>query len=69
MAGTSLAQSNGVEAKVPFPFAVGDKVLPAGSYTITPKSSQLLVIKNRDRTASALSLFQEDEKKSQTVES
>ena len=37
MAGTSFAQSNGVAAKVPFPFAVGDKVLPAGSYTLQAK--------------------------------
>jgi hypothetical protein len=63
MAGTSFAQSYGVAAKIPFPFSVGDKVLPAGSYTIREKSS-LLMIKNRDQSAAALSLFHEDGKKS-----
>jgi hypothetical protein len=60
MAGTSFAQSNGVAAKVPFSFAVGDKVLPAGSYTLKSKSSHVLMIKNRDQSASALILFHED---------
>jgi hypothetical protein len=64
MAGTSFAQSNGVAAKVPFPFAVGDKVLPAGYYTITPKSSHVLMIRNRDQNAAAVSLVQEDGKRS-----
>jgi hypothetical protein len=64
MAGTSFAQSIGVAAKIPFPFAVGDKVLPAGSYTITPKSSHVLMIKNREQTAAAFILFREDGKKS-----
>jgi hypothetical protein len=64
MAGTSFAQSNGVAAKVPFPFAVGDKVLPAGYYTLKSKSSHVLMIKNPDQSAAALILFQEDGKKS-----
>ncbi len=64
MAGTSFAQSTGVAAKVPFPFAVGDKVLPAGTYTLMPKSSHVLMVKNYEQGASALILFQEDGKKS-----
>jgi hypothetical protein len=53
LAGTSYAQSNGVWAKVPFAFTVGDKVLPAGTYTIKPESAQVVVIKNHDRPAEA----------------
>jgi hypothetical protein len=63
MAGTSFAQSYGVAAKIPFAFSVGDKVLPAGSYTIKENSS-LLMIRNRDQKTVVLSLFHEDGKKS-----
>ncbi len=31
----AFAQSGGVRAKVPFPFAVSGKILPAGEYTMT----------------------------------
>jgi hypothetical protein len=31
----ALAQSGGVRAKVPFQFAVSEKILPAGEYTMT----------------------------------
>jgi hypothetical protein len=62
MAGTSFAQSNGVAAKIPFAFSVGDTVLPAGSYTIKENSS-LLTIWNRDQKTVVLSLFHEDGKR------
>jgi hypothetical protein len=53
LAGTSYAQSNGVWAKVPFAFTVGDKVLPAGTYTIKPDSTHVIVIKNHDHPGEA----------------
>ena len=57
LAGTSYAQSTGVRAKVPFSFTVGDKVLPAGDYTIKSETPQLIMIKNHDHPAdSALTL-------------
>src|ERR1700743_433439 len=34
VAGTSFAQSKTVQAKVPFDFTVGNKLLPSGTYTI-----------------------------------
>lgn len=63
-AGTSFAQSNGVVARVPFAFAVGDKVLPAGTYTVSAKSSQVLEIRNHDQGTSAFSLSRPDSRKS-----
>jgi hypothetical protein len=53
LAGTSYAQSTGVRAEVPFSFAVGDKVLPAGNYTIKSESPHVIVIKNHDHPAEA----------------
>ena len=40
LAGTSFAQSNGVRANVPFDFTVGNKLLPAGTYTIKEESQR-----------------------------
>lgn len=64
MAGTSFAQSNGVRAKVPFAFAVGNKVFPAGTYTITSRSDRMIMIRNLDQTVAALSLVHQDGNKS-----
>src|ERR1700684_4128171 len=60
MAGTSFAQSNGVRANVPFDFTVGDKLLPAGTYTIKEQSDHLIVIKNHDKPIAAISLVKGD---------
>jgi hypothetical protein len=60
LAGTSYAQSIGVRAKVPFAFTVGDKVLPAGDYTIKSESTHLIMIENHDHAGeAALSLVNE----------
>jgi hypothetical protein len=64
MAGTSFAQSNGVKANVPFDFTVGNKLLPAGTYTIKNESSQMIVIKNHDKPITVLSLVTPDGRKS-----
>jgi hypothetical protein len=64
MAGTSFAQSNGVRANVPFDFTVGDKLLPAGTYTIKKASDQLIVITNHDKPIAMLSLVNQDSHRS-----
>jgi hypothetical protein len=64
LAGTSFAQSNGVRANVPFDFTVGNKLLPAGTYTIKNESSQTIVIRNHDKPIAVLSLVKADGKRS-----
>ncbi len=64
MAGTSFAQSNGVRANVPFDFTVGDKLLPAGTYTIKEQSNHLIVIQNHDKPIAMLSLVNGDSNRS-----
>jgi hypothetical protein len=64
MVGTAIAQSYGVKAKVPFDFTVGNKVLPAGTYTIKPASSSVIMISNHDQNVGALSVVNQDSKKS-----
>jgi hypothetical protein len=60
MAGTSFAQSTGVRANVPFDFTVGNKLLPAGTYTIKEQSDHVIVIKNHDKPIAAVSLVNGD---------
>ena len=64
MAGTSFAQSNGVRANVPFDFTVGDKLLPAGTYTIKEQSDHVIVINNHDKPIAAVSLVNGDSNRS-----
>ena len=66
ISGTSFAQSNGVRATVPFDFTVGDKVLPSGTYTIKPESTNpnVIVIRSHDKAFAALSLVHQDDNKS-----
>jgi hypothetical protein len=65
LAGTLFAQSNGVQAKIPFDFTVGNKVLPAGTYTIKSESPQVIIIKNHDHPGnSAFSLVNRSSDKS-----
>ena len=64
MAGTSFAQSNGVRATVPFDFTVGDKLLPAGTYTIKEQSHHVIMIQNHDKPIAMLSLVDGDSNKS-----
>jgi hypothetical protein len=60
MAGTSFAQSTGVRANVPFDFTVGNKLLPAGTYTIKEQSDHVILITNHDKPIAALSLVNGD---------
>ena len=48
-AGTALAQDRAVQATVPFDFTVADKLLPSGTYTITPEASGVIMIENSDK--------------------
>jgi hypothetical protein len=68
LAGHANAQSNGVEATVPFDFTVGDKLLPAGSYILKPgsRTSNMIVVRNRDKAIAALSIAGTDENRSRT---
>jgi hypothetical protein len=54
-AGAAVAQDRGVQANVPFDFTVGNKLLPAGTYTITPASEGVIAIQNRDKHVLILS--------------
>jgi hypothetical protein len=60
VAGTSFAQSRTVQAKVPFDFTVGNKLLPSGTYTIKEQSSGLIVIRNHDKAIGMMSLVNPD---------
>lgn len=51
----AAAQSRTVQATVPFDFTVGNKVLPAGTYRITPINSTAIEIRNRDMPVGAIS--------------
>ncbi len=63
VAGTSFAQSKAVQAKVPFDFTVGNKVLPSGMYTIEEESPWSIVIKNHDKAVERVSVVEQDGKK------
>jgi len=47
-AARAVAQTPAVEAKVPFEFTVGGKLLPADTYTITSTESGVILIRNAD---------------------
>ncbi|HTW48403.1 MAG TPA: hypothetical protein VMD92_10655 [Acidobacteriaceae bacterium] len=58
-AGTGLAQTSSIQAKVPFTFAAGRTWLPAGSYVVTQVSPQEISIQNAaTRRVVALSFIQ-----------
>ena len=63
VAGTSFAQSKTVQAKVPFDFTVGNKLLPSGTYTIKEQSTGLIVVKNHDKAIAMISLVNPDDNK------
>lgn len=62
MAGTSFAQSNGVQATVPFDFTVGTKLLPPGTYTIQKKSinANVILIESHDKPIATFYLVNPD---------
>jgi hypothetical protein len=57
LAGQNMsAQSNTVQAKVPFAFTVNNKVVPAGTYTISKLNSNAVLIRNWEGHVSMMSL-------------
>jgi hypothetical protein len=60
MAGTSFAQTEGVQANVPFDFTVANQLLPAGTYRIEKKPDKLIAIKNHDKPITVLTLVNQD---------
>lgn len=63
--GTVSAQDHGARATVPFSFNVGNKWLPAGTYTLTSDtgSPNVIRIRNRDSEIAMLSLVQSDSRR------
>jgi hypothetical protein len=49
--GQAMAQDHAVQATIPFEFRAGNKVLPAGTYTIATGTDNLIVITNHDQPA------------------
>ncbi len=46
--GNASAQTGSVQATVPFNFTVGNTELPAGTYTISATSENVIVVRNKD---------------------
>ncbi len=54
-AGSALAQSQTLQADIPFEFHAGEAVMPAGHYTIQPQAMpNVLVLRCYERNASAM---------------
>lgn len=53
-AGSALAQDRAAQATVPFDFTVGDKLLPPGTYIITPQDYGVIMIQNPRRNITVL---------------
>ena len=49
--GQAMAQDHAVQATIPFEFRAGDKVLPAGTYTIATGTANTIVITTHDQPA------------------
>jgi hypothetical protein len=64
MAGTSFAQYRGVQATIPFDFTVANKLLPAGTYTITQGETSVITIRSHDKPIAVFSLVDPDDHKS-----
>src|SRR5262249_39242850 len=50
------AQEPRVKANIPFDFVVGDRVLPAGEYTVSQVTGEAIAILSEDRKANALTV-------------
>jgi hypothetical protein len=59
-AGGALAQEHIAVANVPFNFNVGDKVLPPGTYTLRSPAPGIILIENREKTASTMTTAYHD---------
>ena len=63
-AGSAMAQSHQVRATMPFDFTVGNKLLPAGTYTITQVADNTIEIQNREEHVAMLALALADSNQS-----
>jgi hypothetical protein len=63
--GRASAQVPAIRVNVPFNFTAGDKLLPAGSYTITLASAGIIEIRNRDQHISIGTTVLPDNRKSE----
>ena len=66
--GSISAQERAVKANVPFDFTVGDKLLPAGTYTISEENANVIKIQNRDKHVVMLSTTTSDGREAKTGE-
>jgi hypothetical protein len=51
-----LAQEQGLEVKIPFEFALGDKLLPADTYTVTSPMHGFVLIQSIDKHFAAMAI-------------
>lgn len=66
--GSISAQERAVKANVPFDFTVGDKLLPAGTYTISAENTGVIKIQNRDKHVVILTMTTSDGREAKTGE-
>ena len=64
--GMASAQDRAVKADVPFDFTVGNKLVPAGTYTISAEASNVIEIQNLDKHVAMLTTTTPDGKESKT---
>ena len=64
--GIASAQERAVKSDVPFDFTVADKLLPAGTYTISAESHGIIKIQNSDRHVAVLTTTTHDANESKT---
>ena len=58
--GAAFAADHAVQANVPFDFTVGDRLLPAGTYTIASLNSFVIVIRSKDNKFSLMTTTSPD---------
>lgn len=66
-AGSAVAADHAVKADVPFDFTVGDKLLPAGTYTIASEDPNIIEVRNSDRTIFVMNIALADGKEPSTT--
>jgi hypothetical protein len=64
--GSISAQEQAVKANVPFDFTVGDKLLPAGHYTISLANANVIKIQNSEQRVTILTMATADGNESNT---
>ena len=65
--GIASAQEQAVKADVPFDFTVANKLVPAGTYTISAESYGVIKIQNSDRQLAVLTTTTHDANESTTA--